>query len=98
MYGYAGDSTEAGGRARTPCFIIDPSAARALYHDCAWRPNRSGRASAYAVANSGRRSPAPYADRRMPRPLYAQINLSALQANVARAREKAPGAQVLAVV
>ncbi len=34
----------------------------------------------------------------MPRPLYAQINLSALKANLARAREKAPGAQVLAVV
>jgi alanine racemase len=34
----------------------------------------------------------------MSRPLYAQINLSALQANLARAREKAPGAQVLAVV
>jgi alanine racemase len=34
----------------------------------------------------------------MSRPLYAQINLSALEANLARAREKAPGAQVLAVV
>jgi len=34
----------------------------------------------------------------MSRPLYAQINLSALEANLARAREKAAGAQVLAVV
>jgi alanine racemase len=34
----------------------------------------------------------------MSRPLYAQINLAALNANLARAREKAPGAQVLAVV
>jgi alanine racemase len=34
----------------------------------------------------------------MPRPLLAQINLSALRANLARSREKAPGAQVLAVV
>jgi alanine racemase len=34
----------------------------------------------------------------MPRPLFAQINLSALGANLARVREKAPGTQVLAVV
>ena len=34
----------------------------------------------------------------MSRPLYAQINLAALNANLARVREKAPGAQVLAVV
>jgi alanine racemase len=34
----------------------------------------------------------------MPRPLYAQINLAALRWNLARVREKAPGAQVLAVV
>ena len=34
----------------------------------------------------------------MARPLVAQINLSALAANLARVREKAPGAQVLAVV
>jgi alanine racemase len=34
----------------------------------------------------------------MARPLYAQINLAALQANLARVRERAPGAQVLAVV
>jgi alanine racemase len=34
----------------------------------------------------------------MPRPLYAQINLAALRNNLAKAREKAPGAQVLAVV
>src|SRR3954468_23460305 len=34
----------------------------------------------------------------MSRPLVAQINLAALQANLARAREKAPGTQVLAVV
>lgn len=34
----------------------------------------------------------------MARPLYAQINLAALRANLARVREKAPGAQVLAVV
>jgi alanine racemase len=34
----------------------------------------------------------------MPRPLYAQVNLAALRNNLARAREKAPGAQVLAVV
>ncbi|HEY1325912.1 MAG TPA: alanine racemase [Casimicrobiaceae bacterium] len=34
----------------------------------------------------------------MPRPVYAQINLSAMKANLARVREKAPGAQVLAVV
>ncbi len=34
----------------------------------------------------------------MSRPLYAQINLAALRANLARVRECAPGAQVLAVV
>lgn len=34
----------------------------------------------------------------MSRPLYAQINLAALRANLAKVREKAPGAQVLAVV
>jgi alanine racemase len=34
----------------------------------------------------------------MARPLYAQINLAALRANLARVREKAPGTQVLAVV
>jgi alanine racemase len=34
----------------------------------------------------------------MPRPLYAQINLAAMRHNLAKAREKAPGAQVLAVV
>ena len=34
----------------------------------------------------------------MARPLYAQINLAALRANLALAREKAPGTQVLAVV
>ncbi len=34
----------------------------------------------------------------MARPLYAQINLAAMRENLARVREKAPGAQVLAVV
>jgi alanine racemase len=34
----------------------------------------------------------------MSRPLYAQINPAALRANLAKAREKAPGTQVLAVV
>ena len=34
----------------------------------------------------------------MARPLFAQINLAALRANVARARAAAPGAKVLAVV
>ena len=34
----------------------------------------------------------------MARPLVAQINLSALRRNLARAREKAPRTQVLAVV
>lgn len=34
----------------------------------------------------------------MARPLVAQINLAALAANLAKVREKAPGAQVLAVV
>jgi alanine racemase len=34
----------------------------------------------------------------MARPLVAQINLAALASNLARAREKAPGTQVLAVV
>jgi alanine racemase len=34
----------------------------------------------------------------MSRPLYAQVNLTALRANLARTREKAPGAQVFAVV
>src|SRR5437016_14553043 len=34
----------------------------------------------------------------MSRPLFAQINLAALAANLARARALAPGAQVLAVV
>ena len=34
----------------------------------------------------------------MARPLVAQINLAALEANLARARERAPGTQILAVV
>src|SRR5438067_11360420 len=34
----------------------------------------------------------------MSRPLIAQVNLSALRANLAKARERAPGAQLLAVV
>jgi len=34
----------------------------------------------------------------MSRPLYAQINPAALRSNLAKAREKAPGTQVLAVV
>ncbi len=34
----------------------------------------------------------------MSRPLYAQINLAALRANLSRVRQKAPGTQVLAVV
>jgi len=34
----------------------------------------------------------------MSRPLVAQINLSALRANLRKARERAPGTQVLAVV
>ena len=34
----------------------------------------------------------------MARPLFAQINLAALRANLARARAAAPGAKVLAVV
>ncbi len=34
----------------------------------------------------------------MARPLVAQINLAALESNLARAREKAPGTQLLAVV
>jgi len=34
----------------------------------------------------------------MARPLYAQINLAALRNNLAKAREKAPGTQLLAVV
>src|SRR5437763_11078226 len=34
----------------------------------------------------------------MSRPLLAQVNLAGLRANLAKAREKAPGAQVLAVV
>src|SRR6185312_6828860 len=36
--------------------------------------------------------------RPMARPLFAQINLSALRANLALARSRAPGAQVMAVV
>jgi alanine racemase len=34
----------------------------------------------------------------MARPLYAQLNLTAMRQNLARVREKAPGTQVLAVV
>ncbi len=34
----------------------------------------------------------------MARPLYAQVNLAALRANLARVHERAPGAQVMAVV
>ena len=34
----------------------------------------------------------------MSRPLIAQVNLAALRSNLARARERAPGAQLLAVV
>ena len=78
------------------CFIIDHQARPALYTMIAWASQPPRTASpAHAVANS---ATAAIADRRMPRPLYAQINLSALKANLARAREKAPGAQVLAVV
>src|SRR6185312_15068854 len=78
------------------CFIIDHQARPALYTMIAWASQPPRTASpAHAVADS---ATAAIADRRMPRPLYAQINLSALKANLARAREKAPGAQVLAVV
>src|SRR5262249_57012961 len=34
----------------------------------------------------------------MSRPIVAQVNLSALRANLTKARERAPGAQLLAVV
>jgi hypothetical protein len=34
----------------------------------------------------------------MSRPILAQVNLTALRANLTRVRERAPGAQVLAVV
>jgi alanine racemase len=34
----------------------------------------------------------------MPRPLYAQLNLTALQSNLAQVRSRAPNSQVLAVV
>jgi alanine racemase len=34
----------------------------------------------------------------MSRTIVAQVNLSALRANLAKARERAPGAQLLAVV
>ena len=46
------------------------------------------------VTTSSNRSPI----FRMSRPLYAQINLAAMRANLSHVREKAPGAQVLAVV
>ncbi len=67
------------------------------------RGTRSRRPVGATVGAGGRRSAIP-ADRtlsdhrRMARPLLAQVNLAALRANVARVREKAPGAQVLAVV
>src|SRR5437773_7414204 len=65
-------------------------AARALYHVLSpqTNPARAGSIS--------RRARVPAAS--MPRPLIAQVNLSALRANLAKARERAPGAQVLAVV
>src|SRR5713101_7688844 len=34
----------------------------------------------------------------MPRPLYAQINLTALRSNLAQVRSRAPNSQILAVV
>jgi alanine racemase len=34
----------------------------------------------------------------MPRPIFAQVNLAALRSNLAKARERAPGTQTLAVV
>ena len=75
-------------------------AARALYHVCPVRPvlrlpgravfrhGGEGCASAYGA----------HLSLRMARPLYAQINLAALRANLARVRTLAPGTQVLAVV
>src|SRR6266516_5924608 len=65
-------------------------AARALYHVLSpqTKPARAGSISSRA------RVPAAS----MSRPLIAQVNLSALRANLAKARERAPGAQVLAVV
>src|SRR4051812_21055610 len=42
--------------------------------------------------------PDPFPNPRMARPLYAQINLAALRSNLAQARKRARGAQVLAVV
>ena len=68
-------------------------AARALYHDYVATPTANG-------LRNPRTSAPPLRTRSaaMSRPLYAQINLAALRANLARVREKAPGTQVLAVV
>src|SRR5881397_1626250 len=85
--------------ARAACY--NPPVARpALYHDCATVPTeREGvcrRPSRHCSAAPSGRSLNHF--RRMSRPLLAQINLAALSANLARARELAAGAQVLAVV
>src|SRR5512143_1506821 len=75
-------------------------AARALYHVCRARPFLRLRGRAVLWRCSERRTSASGADPilRMARPLHAQINLSALRANLARVRALAPGTQVLAVV
>jgi alanine racemase len=66
-------------------------AARALYHGFAAHTNPNG-----PVSLSPRRNKSPTFA--MSRPLFAQLNLSALRANLAKARERAAGAQLLAVV
>src|SRR5690349_1350706 len=79
------------------CFIIDLRARPALYTMIA-RASQTPRPPRPPDCSEQRRTRPFFAVRRMPRPLLAQINLSALRANLARAREKAAGAQVLAVV
>src|SRR4051812_23429524 len=76
-------------------------AARALYHDYARRQKvDAGPPAKQRPAVAGHPIAPHFAPPsiRMARPLYAQINLSALRSNLARAREKAPSTQVLAVV
>ncbi len=70
-----------------------------------WRPRNVAQASDRALPLPYtscrlryRIRPSPFVGRRVSRPLYAQINLAALRGNLARARELAPGTQVLAVV
>ena len=81
--------------------IMDVVARPALYTMFARGPRRRGAAFRRRALSPRPAHPAEPTlpdPHRMARPLYAQVNLAALRANLARVRAQAPGTQVLAVV